>query len=216
MGLTFLQVSSCISIFYNFLSYSSWNKGFFIISPTENTLLGPFHLFSEPVLARGIIGIGLFPRKSWNIVGNRSGFTGQIWSQQMQSMQVGWLEPTENIVNENYLLLIPLGLGCLETKTEQNPTKKWDWKQTTLIKFWHHIMQHKSLRFCWLLLNNSQILRNICPQIKIILQNRPSIGSKWDWCWTIWTKFENSNPVLSAKKQIKIQQKHDFVEFSGF
>ena len=76
----------------------------------KTPFLGPFHLFSEPVLARGIIRIGLFQRKSWKIVGNRSNFIGEFWFQQMQSMQVGWLEPTENIVNEELLAVNSLGI----------------------------------------------------------------------------------------------------------
>ena len=125
-----LQVSSGFSMYLNFLQfsiYSSWNKGLFIFSPTEKPHLRPFHLFSEPVLARGIIGIGLFLRKSWNIVGNRSGFTGEIWFQQMQSMQVGWLEPTENIVNEELLAVNSLGIWPSwyqnRPKSDQNGTE---------------------------------------------------------------------------------------------
>ena len=70
--------------------------------------LGPFNLFSEPVPARGIIGIGLFQRKSRKC-------RKCIWKNSFNSWRLGRLAGQCKLkllwVRSIYLLLNPLGLG---------------------------------------------------------------------------------------------------------
>ena len=78
----FLEAQQLSRVFLNtFLKFPNFlteTKVFSFSVPRKKPLLGPFYLFLELVPARGIIGIGLFQRKSWKITGNGSDFLGKI------------------------------------------------------------------------------------------------------------------------------------------
>ena len=102
------------SIFRNYLPET---KVFSSSVPQKNPQYGPFHLFSEQVPVCGIIGIGLFQRKSRKC-------RKFVWKKQFQKLktrQVGWPMQTGIIVSQKYLLAAKsLGIRFLNSYSNEH------------------------------------------------------------------------------------------------
>ena len=104
----FPQFSSFSLVFLKFSPIFLQKQRFFLPQSHGKTpSLGPFYLFSEPVPARGIIGIGLFQRKSRKC-------RKCVWKNSFNSWRLGRLADQCKLkllwARSIYLLLNPLGL----------------------------------------------------------------------------------------------------------
>ena len=109
--------------------------------------LGPFYLFSEPVPARGIIGIGLFHRKSRKC-------RKCVWKNSFKSWRLDRSAGQCNLellwVRSIYLLLNPLGLD-FSTVIPSNTERRQIHAQLRLqLKaVWAVQSAIKKIRSCW-------------------------------------------------------------------
>ena len=138
------QFSRVFPKFHNFLPET---KVFSSSVPQENPQYGPFHLFSEQVPVCGIIGIGLFQRKSRKC-------RKSIWKNSFNSWRLGRLAGQCKLkllwVRIIYLLQNPLGLdfstvistGRWQIHAQLRLQQKAVWAVKSAIK---------KIRSCWII-----------------------------------------------------------------
>ena len=130
--------------FYNFLPET---KVFSSSVPQENPQYGPFHLFSEQVPVCGIIGIGLFQRKSRK---SRKCVWKTVSKVERLDKSAGQCKLALLWVRSIYLLLNPLGLDfstVISTDRRQihaqlRHQQKAVWAVQSVIK---------KIRSCWII-----------------------------------------------------------------
>ena len=134
------------SIFRNYLPET---KVFSSSVPQENPPLGPFHLFSEQVPVCGIIGIGLFQRKSrkcrkcvwksnfksWKL--DRS--AGQC---KLESLRVRSIYLLLNPLELDFSTVIPMDTDCRQINAQLRLQQKAVWAVQSAIK---------KIRSCWII-----------------------------------------------------------------
>ena len=144
----FPQFSSFSLVFLKFSPIFLQKQRFFHPQSHGKTpSLGPFYLFSEPVPARGIIGIGLFQRKSRKC-------RKCIWKNSFNSWRLGRLAGQCKLkllwIRIIYLLLNPLGLdfstvistGRRQIHAQLRLQQKAVWAVQSAIK---------KIRSCWII-----------------------------------------------------------------